>query len=101
MVFERGRDAEHGHHRVARELLHGAACSLDLFGHSVVEAVEQRARSLGILRAGELGGADQVCEEDRRKLSLFVHPAILSQLLAVTSLTCTLSFPPRSVIQIT
>ena len=70
VVLERARGAEHCHHGVAGELLDRAAGELDLLCHRVVEAVEQRARPLRILRAAKLGRADEVGEDDGRELSL-------------------------------
>ena len=73
VVLLRGRCAESSHDRVADELLHGAARAVDLGGHCVVEAVEHRARALGVARVGELGRADEVREEDRRDLALLAR----------------------------
>ena len=65
-----GGCAERGHDRVPRELLDGAARPLDLVGHRLVEAIEPRADTLGILTARELRRPDEVREEDRRELPL-------------------------------
>ena len=74
VVLERRRSAEHRHDGVPGELLYGPARALNLFRHRVVEPFEQCSRSLRILRAAELGRADQVCEEHGRELSfLDVH----------------------------
>ena len=65
-----GRDAERGHDRVPGELLDGAAGSLDLVGHRVVEAIEQHARALGVLRGAERRRADEVGEQRGGELAL-------------------------------
>ena len=70
MVLERSRCTERRHHGVADELLDRPAGVLDLGRHGVVEAVEQHACALGILRVGEPGRADEVSEEDSRELAL-------------------------------
>ena len=70
VVLVRRRDAERGHDRVAGELLDGAAGSLDLVRHRVVEAIEQRARALGVLRSAERRGADEVGEQRGGELAL-------------------------------
>ena len=71
---------EGGHDRVARVLLHGAAGSLDLGGHRVVEPLEQEPRPLGILLLAERGRADEVGEEHGCQLALGLHAAILTRL---------------------
>ena len=90
VVLERGGRAERGHHRIARELLDGAAGVLDLLGHRVVEAVQERARPLRVLRVAELSRADEIREQHRCELSLLDrlrHVLIVPQLpRAVTSL---------------
>ena len=68
VILERNGGAEHRHHGVAGELLDGPAGGIDFLGHGIVEAVEQRPRSLRILRPAELGRADEVGEHDRREL---------------------------------
>ena len=55
VVFQRSRRAERRHNRVAGELLDRPARALDLLGHCVVEAVEDRPRLLRILGVGERG----------------------------------------------
>ena len=65
--------AEAGHHGVADELLDRPAGTIDLGRHRVVEAVEESARALGIRSAGERGRADQVGEENRCQLALFLR----------------------------
>ncbi|HEX7311915.1 MAG TPA: hypothetical protein VF232_12120 [Gaiellaceae bacterium] len=70
MVLERGGSAERGHDRVAGELLHRASGALDLRCHRFVEAVERRARALGILGAGERGRPNEIGEQYGRELPL-------------------------------
>src|SRR6476646_1814842 len=65
----RGRRTECRHHRIARELLNRSTCPLDLGRHGVVEPVEKQARPLRILRVGERGRTDEVCEEDGCELA--------------------------------
>src|SRR5439155_11576565 len=58
----RGR-TERCHHGVPGEFLDGPADAVDLPGHGLVEAVEQRPGPLRVLRAAELGRADEVGED--------------------------------------
>ena len=58
--------AERGHHCIADELLHRSARALDLRGHRVVETVEQRACALRVFISRQLGGADEIGEQDGR-----------------------------------
>ena len=130
VVLERSRHAECRHDRIAGELLDRAPRTFDLVGHRVVEAIEQDARALGILRASEGRRPNEVGEDNGCDLPLAGsrlglhrsgaaraeasagrelgtargtgHAWIVAQpLLAVTSLTCAESFEPRSVIQTT
>ena len=71
VVLVRRRSAEAGHHRIAGELLHRPAGTIDLGRHRLVEADKESARALGVRRAGELRRADKVSEENRRQLALF------------------------------
>jgi hypothetical protein len=98
VVLERDRSAECGHDGVAGELLDRAAGALHLLRHRVVEAFEQRARPLRILRVAELCRTDEVGEEHRRELPLHC-PILYQPERAVTSFTCTAALSPRSVIQ--
>ena len=70
VVLKRLRRTEGGHDRVAGKLLDGPAGRLDLRGHRVVEALEPRARALGILLPGECRRAGEVGEQDGGELSL-------------------------------
>ena len=70
IVLVRDRRAEHGHDRVADELLHGAAEPLDLLLHARVVGTEARADVLGIGAVGARGEADEVDEQHRDDLSL-------------------------------
>jgi hypothetical protein len=72
ILLRRGR-AEGRHDGIADELLDRSARVGDLRRHRVVEAVEQGARSLRILRAGELRRAHEIREEHGRKLPLFAR----------------------------
>ena len=69
MIFVSRRHTESGHDCVADELLDCPAGALDLLGHRGVEALQQRACSLGILLS-ELGRADEVGEQHGRELPL-------------------------------
>ena len=62
VILERGRRAEHRHHRVAGELLDRAAGALDLLAHRVVEALELDPHALRIAIAGERRRPDEVGE---------------------------------------
>jgi hypothetical protein len=79
MVFEGGRYPERGHHRVAGKLLDRAAGALDLLGHGVVEAVEQRPRPLRVLRGAERSRTDQVGEDDRGDLPLAAREGVIDR----------------------
>ena len=70
MILPRRGRSEDGNDRVADELLDSASTERDLRRHRIVEAVEEVASVLGVERAAELGGSDQVGEQHRRKLSL-------------------------------
>ena len=72
----RGR-AEHGHHRIAGELLDRAAGELDLLAHRVVEPLELYPHALRVSIACVRGRPDEVGEENRDELALFtrVHEA--------------------------
>jgi len=59
------RHTEHGHHRVADELLDDAAVPLDRSTHRVVPAQEERAQRLGVEALAEPGRVGEVAEEDR------------------------------------
>ena len=66
----RGRRAEQRHHRVADELLDGAAMALELGADALVVRAEERLDVLGIHRLGPGGEADEVAEDDRDDLAL-------------------------------
>ena len=70
ILLGRGR-TEGCHDGVTDEFLDRAAGVGDLGRHGVVEPVEQRARSLSVLGVRQRRRADEVSEEDRRKLPLF------------------------------
>ena len=71
----RYRGPEDGHHRVADELLDDASMVLDSpLGLRVVE-LEDVTHVLGIRPVRPRGEADEVHEQDRDELPLFVHPA--------------------------
>ena len=67
---------ERCHDGVSHELLDGATDGLDLGGHRVVEAVEHRSGPFRVLRGSQLGGADQVGEQDRGDIPLFHAPSL-------------------------
>jgi hypothetical protein len=62
--------AEDGHHRVARELLHSPAKRDDAFRRLAVEGGLDPPEALRVEGSGELGRAHQVGEEDRDELPL-------------------------------
>ncbi len=70
VVLVRGRRAEQRHHRVADELLDGAAVALELRAHALVVRPEKRLDVLGIHRLGACREADEVAEDDRDDLAL-------------------------------
>ena len=71
VILERGRRAEHRHHRIAGELLDRAAGELDLGAHRVVEPLELYPHALRIAVTGERGRPDEVGEQDGDELALF------------------------------
>ena len=73
VVFLSCGRAEGRHDRVAGELFDGSASVSDLSRHCVVEPIEQRARSLGVLGAGELRRAYEVSEEKSCEFPLFAR----------------------------
>ena len=58
------RDAEDGHHRVADELLDGAAVPLEIAFISSKYRPSRRAQGLGVESLAERGRPDDVAEED-------------------------------------
>ena len=70
IVLVRGRDAEHGHHRVADELLDGAAVGLGRPRELVVEVAQETAQRLGVHAGRKLGRSGQIGEEDGGELAL-------------------------------
>ena len=69
----RRRRAEERHHRVADELLDGAAETLELAAQVRVVGREQGAHVFGIELLGTRGEADQVGEENRHDLPLLAR----------------------------
>jgi hypothetical protein len=69
VVLVRDRCAEDGHHRVADELLDGAAEALDVRLHALVVRAQRRADVLRVGTVGPAGEADEVDEEHRDDLS--------------------------------
>ena len=65
VVLVRGRDAEHGHHCVADELLDGATLGFDLLAHRREVAGHHLAEMLGVQTLAQLRGARHVGEEHR------------------------------------
>ncbi len=59
------REAEHGHHRVADELLNGSTVALDRPAHEVEVAREHLPVDLGVEPGGETRRVDEVTEEHR------------------------------------
>ena len=70
VVLVRKRSSEHGHDRVADELLHRAAVALDLLSQALVVRTDAGAHVLGVGGLGGGGEADQVAEEDGDDLAL-------------------------------
>ena len=64
VVLVEARDAEHGHDRVADELLHGAAVMFEHLAHRVEVAAHQPAERLGIETLAERGGPSDIGEQD-------------------------------------
>ena len=73
VVLLRCGRAEGSHHRVADELLHGAAGPLDLSRHRLVEAVEHRPGALGIQGICQRSRAHEIGEEHRHELALLAR----------------------------
>ena len=69
VVLVHDRDAEHGHHGVADELLDGAAVRLHDRPHAVEVAGEKRPKRLGVEPFSEAGRAGDVAEEHRHRLA--------------------------------
>ena len=63
IVLVRDRGTEHGHHRIAHELLDEALVALDRRGHLAEEVGLDRAHVLGVEPLAERGEPDQVGEE--------------------------------------
>jgi hypothetical protein len=70
IVLVRHGRAEDGHHRIADELLHGAAVALDLLSQAGVVGADAGAHVLGVCRFGGRGEADEAAEEDGHDLAL-------------------------------
>ena len=77
IVLVRDGRAEHRHHRVADELLDGAAALLELRSQPVVVRPQDRLDVLGIERLGARGEADEVGEENGDDLALAPHRSAL------------------------
>ena len=63
------RDAEHGHHRVADELLDRAAVALDHGLHLLEVAGHHAPEALGVEALGQAGETGDVGEDDRDRLA--------------------------------
>ncbi len=70
VVLVRHGRAEDRHHRIADELLHGAAEALDLAGDALVVRAERGADVLGVGAVGACREADEVDEEHGDDLAL-------------------------------
>jgi hypothetical protein len=66
-----GRDPEDGHHRVADELLHGAAVALDGASGGLEVARHDAAQGLRVELLAERGRADHVREQHGHRLAHF------------------------------
>jgi len=71
VILVERRDTENGHHRVADELLDGAAVPLNDLADLAEVASQEAARRLGIRPLTAAGGAHHVREEDRDGLAHF------------------------------
>jgi hypothetical protein len=71
------RDAEHGHHRIADELLNRAAMALDHCLHRFEVAGHHPAQALRVEALAERGRAGHVAEEDSDRLSQFAGGGLL------------------------
>jgi hypothetical protein len=69
IIFVHRRNAEHGHDRVADELLHRAAVPLDHGAHLIEVAPHGAAKRFRIEALAQCGGARDVGEDDRDDLS--------------------------------
>ena len=67
------RDAEHRHHRVADELLDGAAVPLEDRAHRLVVREHRRAQCLGVGASSERRRPGEVAEHDRDGLPDFAR----------------------------
>jgi len=65
--------AEHGHHGIADELLHGAAVPLDDALHPLEVAREQRPQRLWVGRVAQRRRPGDVAEEDRHRLPVLAR----------------------------
>ena len=73
IVFVELRHAEDGHHRIADELLNGAAVPLDNRLHLVEVAPEERAQRLRVDRFAQRGRTDDVAEKDGYDLAVLAR----------------------------
>ena len=69
-------DPERGHHRVAGELLDGAAVAQDAARDALEEARDAPPHDLGVVRRHELRRLDEIDEDDGRQLPLY-HRSIV------------------------
>ena len=70
VVLVRLRDTERSHHGIACELLHDTAVGGHALGYTLEVARHTTPHDLWIGTREELGGADQIDEENSRQLSL-------------------------------
>jgi len=70
VVLGGDRSSPHGHHRIADELLYGAAVAGDQGAASVEVAGQQIADLLGVARLRERGEPDQIGEQDKDEAAL-------------------------------
>jgi hypothetical protein len=71
------RDTEHGHHRIADELLNRAAMALDRCLHRFEVAGHHLAQALGVKPLAERGRAGHIAEDDSDCLSQFAAAGLL------------------------
>ena len=73
VVLARDRRPEHGHYRVADELLHRPAVPLELEPHPLVIRPQPRSHILRISRLRRRRETDEVAEENGHDLPLHCH----------------------------
>ena len=73
VILERDGGAEERHEPVAEELVHGSLVSVDGLGHEPQHAVHDLVHRLRLEPGRELGGIDEIAEEDADLLPFPLH----------------------------